>query len=295
MATEKDFELLDDYLSNRLEGQDKIELEKKLQSDASLKGELEFQKALIEGIQKARVADLKSMLNQTVIPSPTNSSLFAKVALTVAVVAAVGTGLYYLLGDESPAIETAPQTTIEESTGNEPLQEESVVAEADSKVEEEETVAAETKELREEPSSNKAADINKSEKKSDMTKAPVKQPSLEPYDPTKELEQISEKPEIIQEGNTSAVSSSTITVEVDNTNRKFEFHYQFKDGKLFLLGSFEKDLYEILEFFNDNKRTIFLYYNTGYYLLDEDQTNPTPLKPINDQSLIQKLKEYRGK
>jgi hypothetical protein len=294
MATEKDFELLDVYLSNRLEGQDKIGLEKKLASDSSLKGELEFQKALVEGIRKARVADLKSMLNHTVVPSPTNSSLFAKVALTIAVVAAVGTGLYFMLGDEAPVIETAPQTMEEDSISNEPLQEESIIAE-DDKLTEEETAIAETKKLQEQPSANKAADTKRAEKKSDIAKAPVKQPNLEPYDPTKELEQINEKPEIVQEGNTPSVTGSTIAVEIDNTNKKFEFHYQFKDGKLFLLGSFEKDLYEILEFFNDNKRTIFLYYNSGYYLLDEDQNNPTPLKAINDQSLIQKLKEYRGK
>jgi hypothetical protein len=294
MATEKDFELLDDYLSNRLEGQDKIGLEKKLASDSSLKGELEFQKALVEGIRKARVADLKSMLNHTVVPSSTNSSLFAKVALTIAVVAAVGTGVYFMLGDEAPVIETAPQTMEEESISNEPLQEESIIAE-DDKLTEEETAIAETKKLQEQPSANKAADTKRAENKSDIAKAPVKQPNLEPYDPTKELEQINEKPEIVQEGNTPPVTGSTIAVEIDNTNKKFEFHYQFKDGKLFLLGSFEKDLYEILEFFNDNKRTIFLYYNSGYYLLDEDQNNPTPLKAINDQSLIQKLKEYRGK
>jgi hypothetical protein len=295
MATEKDFELMDDYLSNRLEGQDKVGLEKKLASDSSLKGELEFQKALIDGIQKARVADLKSMLNQAVIPSPTSSSLFAKVAITIAVVAAVGTGLYFWLDDEAPVIESVPQTKLEESIRNEPLQEESVILEDDNKVENEEAVISEKRELQEQASSNKATDTKEVERKSEVVKAPVTQPSLEPYDPTKELEQISEKPEVVQEGNTPSITGSAIAVEIDNTNRKFEFHYQFKDGKLFLLGSFEKDLYEILEFFNDNKRTIFLYYNAGYYLLDEDQTNPTPLKAINDQSLIQKLKGYRGK
>lgn len=293
MATEKDLELLDDYLSNRLEGDHKLDFKKRLESDSSLKSELEFQKALVDGIKNARVAELKSMLNQTVVPSPTNSSVFAKAAVTIAVIAAVGTGLYFLLNEEAPVVEPVSQRTLDESTNNEPLQEESIVAEESDT--QDDMMASEKETVDEQVTSSKPIESKAPEKKSEIAKAPVKQPTLEPYDPTKELEQTSEKPEAVQEGGVPSVTSSTIVVQTDDTNRKLNFHYQFKDGKLFLLGSFEKDLYEILEFFNDNKRTIFLYYNSGYYLLDEEQTSPTPLKPISDQSLIKKLKEYGGK
>jgi hypothetical protein len=99
------------------------------------------------------------------------------------------------------------------------------------------------------------------------------------------LDDISEEP----------VSNSSMQVETDNANKKFDFHYAFSDNKLLLYGSFGKDLYTILEFFNNNKRTVFLHYNSNYYLLDESVEKPTPLKALNDPVLIQKLREYKGK
>lgn len=290
MATEKDFELIDNYLSNQLEGQEKLDFEKRLESDSSLKSEFEFQKELIEGIRKARIADLKTMLNQAVIPSPSNLSLLAKAGLAVAIVAAVGTGLYFWLDKDESAVQAPIDTTAETITATptpEGLKEEESVSEETATPQKSEPVQTET--------ITKPDLSDRSIKETESKQSPVKQPNLEPYDPTKELEHSSEKPEAVDEASTPSISTSSIVVETDNTNKKLNFHYQFKDGKLFLLGSFEKDLYEILEFFNNNERTIFLYYSSNYYLLDEKQTEPTPLKAIIDQALLQKLKEYRGK
>ena len=47
-------------------------------------------------------------------------------------------------------------------------------------------------------------------------------------------------------------------------------------------------------FFSDNKRTVFLYYKDSYYLLNEENETIKPLAPINDPSLLKKLKDYRG-
>lgn len=288
MATEKDFELLDDYLSNRLKGQDKLDFEKKIESDMSLRNELGLQKEFIEGIKKARVAELKAMLSEIATPAPTNSSLLAKVGLTAAAVAVVGMGLYFLFGKDDSAIE-ATQITKEQPAAVQPSVSEETIS--DDKMEEVVVIPQQEEKAKEE-SDNKSTS-GQPDKKAE-TGTPIQQPSLEPYDPTKELEQASERPEVVDESKTT-LSNSSIVVETDDTNKKLDFHYQFKDGKLFLLGSFEKDLYEILEFFNNNKRTIFLYYNSGYYLLDEGQTQPAPLKAINDPALLQKLKAYRSK
>lgn len=289
MATEKDLELLDDYLSNRMKGQDKLDFEKRLESDASLQGELGLQKEFIEGIKRARVAELKAMLNEIAVPAPSNSSLMIKGALTAVVVAIVGTGLYFLINKDEDPIQT--EITTQEPVGIPPASVESTDVPKDEIVEQpkDESKSAE------EPNENKVHTQPDAEKKSETKTSPLNQPSLEPYDPTKELEQVSEKPEALGETNVSSLTNSSIAVVTDNTDKKLNFHYQFKDGKLFLLGSFEKDLYEILEFFNNSKRTIFLYYNSSYYLLDENQAQPTPLKAITDPSLLQKLKASRGK
>lgn len=289
MATEKDLELLDDYLSNRMKGQDKLDFEKRLEADVSLQSELGLQKEFVEGIKRARVAELKAMLSEIAVPAPSNSSLMIKGALTAVVVAIVGTGLYFLINKDETPIQT--EVTTEEPTTVQPAPVESTDVRKDEIVEQPKT---ETKSA-EKPNENKVDVQPKAEKKSETKSSPLNQPSLEPYDPTKELEQASEKPEAVDETNAPSLTNSSIAVVTDNTDKKLNFHYQFKDGKLFLLGSFEKDLYEILEFFNNSKRTIFLYYNSGYYLLDESQSQPTPLKAITDQSLLQKLKASRGK
>jgi hypothetical protein len=88
-------------------------------------------------------------------------------------------------------------------------------------------------------------------------------------------------------------TSPSIAVEIDTKNKKYDFHYQFKDGKLFLYGPFENDLYEILEFFSDDKRTMFLFYQENFYLLKDDNEKLKPLGAIQDPSLIKKLKDYR--
>ena len=63
MASEKDLELLDQYVGNRLSPQDRAAFEKKLASDASLKNEFQLQQRVVEKIREARVKELKTMLN----------------------------------------------------------------------------------------------------------------------------------------------------------------------------------------------------------------------------------------
>jgi hypothetical protein len=90
-----------------------------------------------------------------------------------------------------------------------------------------------------------------------------------------------------------AFVTSSIEVETEANNRKYNFHYLFRNGKLILYGSFEENLYEILEFIAKEKRTVFLYYKSNYYLLDVKKDTPTELVAIRDPKLIQKLKEHR--
>lgn len=301
MATERDLELLDDYLSNRLEGTDKADFERKLESDASLQNELAVQKELVEGLKQARIAELKSMLSQTVIPPPSASSVAGKIAAWVIAASIVGAGSYYLLREKDNA-ETAsePAGVTERSDAAD-----NTVAKGNSEIEkaEPEVGRVEEKSLATEESNKetveKKAEADQSVKAPETKTAPQKsapviQPELTPYDPTKEPESTTDKPELSDELGVAGHTGSSIVVEVDGSNKKYDFHYRFADGKLYLLGSFEKDLYEIMEFFNNKKRTVFLYYHSNFYLLDESQEKPTPLTAITDPQLLQKLRDYRG-
>ena len=49
-----------------------------------------------------------------------------------------------------------------------------------------------------------------------------------------------------------------------------------------------------MEFFSDDKRTMFLFYNNQYYLLKEDNERLKPLQAIQDTTLLKKLRDYRN-
>ena len=299
MATDRDLELLDDYLSDKLEGAEKDDFEARLEADASLRNELAIQRELIGGLKSARVAELKSMLNQAVIPPASGSSIIAKFGAWVIAVAVVGLGSYYLWQQsDEPAIADESATVTEDAGVQAGEQTDIAPAEAAPDELQPQEGASATEQHGDEDAIDRVQseqNVQENRAETPQESSPVIQPEVTPYDPTKELEAGNGRPEPIDELGDNHAAESSIAVEVVDTGKKNDFHYQFKDGKLYLLGSFEKDLYEIMEFFNDNKRTVFLYYNSGFYLLDESKVEPTPLSAISDTELLKKLRDYREK
>jgi len=297
MASEKDLELLDQYVGNRLASQDRAAFEKKLASDTSLQNEFNLQQRVVGKIREARIKELKTMFNSVPASAlePTGTSLVTQITVGVAIVGAIGAGIYfYSSNDDNVADQQvakqeevtsqAPQTT-------EPQQDEASAQESPAtdqpKSSESESVVPSTEDKKKDAEIPQASDDA-------ITKEESKGPApLDVFDPSEETEAPGATPETkITES--TPLSKSSIVVETDSNNKKYNFHYQFKNGKLFLYGTFEKNLYEIMEFFSGNKRTVFLYYKDSYYLLNEENETIKPLAPINDPSLLKKLKDYRG-
>lgn len=284
MAVEKDFELLDDYLSNRLNGEERSAFDKKLEADAELKQELNIQQDFVEGIRKARTAELKSMLNNIPITSVQGgqTSFMLKAGSWVVIAGLVITGVYFYFSEND-----STEPVKEPATTEQPEVKATPPSELVPK-------PAEVTKPKEEP----AKETEKADKKTETNpiSSPTKKPELKVYDPSKEVSDESvekyeqEQLEIISK----AFVTSSIEVETENTHRKYTFHYVFRDGKLVLYGAFEKHLYEILEFISDDKRTVVLFYKSNYYLLDINKSTPTVLSPIKDRKLLKKLSEYRG-
>ena len=297
MASEKDLELLDQYVSNRLAAQDRTAFEKKLAADSSLRQELQIQQRVVEKIREARVSELKTMFNSVPMSAleTDGTSVGTKIALWAAVATVTGAGIYFYLTSsnnntasnvsvQEEVIDQAPITTepVEppstskdqaQATENEKPSEEAVSPQSDNKEE-----ASDTPEVQADPQSEQSA-----------RRAP-----LDVFDPSEEDRQSSDakSPGAVTES--TPLHKSSIAVEFDSDNKQYDFHYQFKNGKLLMYGTFEKNLYEIMEFFSDNKRTVFLYYKDNYYLLNEEDEKVKPLTRINDPVLLKKLKDYRG-
>lgn len=287
MATERDFELLDDYLSNRLSPEEKALFEQKLTTDSELANEMAVQQELVKGIQNARIAELKAMLNNvpvTPLPNPGTTSVLVKLAVGTAVVGVVATGIWYFNRDKvTPAISTIE--TPAETKDNKAAGEQTEVIPAITP--EEQTTKTETRQKTESGTPKQQKAVKDPEVKA--------KPEIEVYDPTTEDSE-GTKDHINQaesEPSELGKAEPSMAVSVDRTSKDYSFHYQYKEGKLFLYGPFETNLYEIMEFFANNKRTIFLHYKTDYYLLKEVDEKIRPLAPITDPALVNKLEESR--
>lgn len=298
MASEKDLELLDQYVSNRLAAQDRTAFEKKLAADSSLRQELQIQQRVVEKIREARVSELKTMFNS--IPAselePDGTSVGTKIALWAAVAAVTGAGVYFFLTSDNSDVSsdvTSHEQVIDQTPETaEPAESPSTSnnhAPATADDNDTDNAVTPQSENKDQASDTPQVQVDP------QTDQSAKPAPLDVFDPTEEERQSSDA----AKGPGAAAEStplhkSSIAVEFDSDNKRYDFHYQFKNGKLLMYGTFEKNLYEIMEFFSDNKRTVFLYYKDNYYLLSEEDDNVKPLTPISDPVLLKKLKDYRG-
>ena len=275
------FELIDDYLSNRLNEQDRTAFEHQLQGDPTLKGDVEFQRQVVQGVRQARAVELKNLLNN--VPVSGISWSGGKAAASVITAGLVAVSLYIYFKED-----IQPVTPIEE------IQQEITTPPADNLVEHSvtpmpeqsanERTSAGTEQLKEKPKVLKET----------ATSTPVRKPDIQVVDPSSELTE--SKPEAtanVAHGR-SEISASKMEVMTGLSDKKHNFHYQFSQGKLLLYGPFDKSLYEILEIHGEG-HAVFLFYKENYYLLDERQEEITELKYIRDAELIKKLKEYRDR
>jgi hypothetical protein len=279
------FELIDDYLTNRLSEQDQKSFEQQMAADPALKADVELQKEIIQGLKSARVAELKAMLNKVPVSTPTIYLSPLRIAAGLIGAAVLATGLYYF-SDRNDNLNTqqVSSSLIDSTTQKDQNKTENPV---DSSVNEvSDDVPVDKKD---------APVVSKNNDKRISTHSKESKPAIDLIDPTEELTE-NETDVALEKTGVKNPSISVVSIEVDvnSSERKFKSHYQFANGKLVLYGNFDKGLYEIIEVNAQNSRSLFLYYKTSYYQLDEAKKEVTPLKEITDPVLIQKLKIFRS-
>jgi hypothetical protein len=275
------FELIDNYLTNRLSKTEREAFESQLSSDPELKADLDFHTGVIEGVKKARATELKAMLNNVSIPSaPVIELSPLKIAAGLAGIALIASAMYLYL-NETPKVPKTP-TPIEDSV-TQTKSDTDAIKPVETVVEN--SVASEAGK----PETSRP---EKSKPSNKVSTKEVAKPVLEVVDPSEDLTESTATR--ATRGTKPALAFSTPEVEIDSSNKKYPFHYQFINSRVILFGSFDKSLYEILEI-NGGSHSVFLYYKENYYSLDESKQEITPLVVIKDKTLIQKLKEYRKK
>jgi len=282
MVSEKDFEALDHYVGNRLDAKEKAAFEQQLANNAELRQALAVQEQIVGGLRQARAAELKQMLkNVPVSTLPTQPSLLARVGLWAAAAGVVASGLYYYFNrDEEKAAPAAPKAEIkQEDVASVPP-----------------AAQPQAVQVPKETPSNAVKKTDAATKKTAVETPEEKtteRDAIEVFDPGAEGENANAAaaaPEVSR----GTITRASIATETDANNKKYKFHYQFKEGKLFLYG-IEKNLYEIMDFFVDNKHTMFLFYKDSYYLLNDENDKIRPLTPIKDADLVKRLNASRGR
>lgn len=259
--------------------------EKQMAVDPALKKEVEFQESVITEIKSARAAELKAMLNRVPVGGGTTVHFtVARLAAGIIGLGIVAASAYFIIRSKQvPELSNAAADLIKKK---EQLQQgvqkhipDPAIVPLEKKAEDKTVKSEETTTVPGQVHTNSGV---------------VVKPSLQIEDPSQEMEDNSGMPSTSEQPIDHVVSVSNIAVETDSANKRFNFHYQFAGGKLYLYGPFDKSLYEILEI-NTANHLVFLYYKSNFYLLDEKQLRITPLQPVADEALLQKLKEYRGK
>jgi hypothetical protein len=276
-------ELIDDYLTNRLSQQDRNAFEAQMKSDPTLKADVEIQSQIVDGLKKARATELKAMLNRVPVGGPSSMSPLQIAAGVVGTAILVSSIYFYFKPDTTPDIPEVTSTFEDSSKQIEPIEEVSPIEE-----EKKESPAKQEKVEESTEQNSVAPPVDPKTPAKSVTK-----PALDIMDPSAELTE-STATRGSGESSKPARASSKMEVEIDSSNKKYAFHYQFVSNKMILFGSFDKGLYEILEI-NGNINSRFLFYKENYYLLDDSKSEITPLEIIQDKTLLQKLKEYRKK
>ncbi len=277
----KNFELIDDYLTDRLQGEEKVEFERQLANDPALQKELKLQQRILEGIRNARAAELKSMLNKVPVGQGVHFD-FSIMRMAAGLIGAgvLAAAIYYYFRPEIH-LEDASTDLLKKTEKLKPTapeEEEQVPIDSSSRVEPEKNAV---------PAKDK---VKVKPVKAETT--PAGKPVIEIADPSEELtdgDNLNAMPEALA---TAKVSASQVEVEVDSSIKKYDFHYQFEGPRLMLYGPFDKTLYEVIEI-NGVGHSLFLFYKDQFYLLDEQQGDIKKLSPIMDKALVAKLGEYR--
>ena len=273
MADERDLELLDDYITNRMADPERRAFEQKLQADPDLQQEYALQTRLIKGIKDARVAQLKSMLNQVPVPAAgPGNALATKVILGTVATLIIAAATYWYVSREDMKMSETPAPAQHQAADEQVTPAESEATP--------ESVPSEQKVVRPEQGRTEQ-DKNQTSAGTEHSKPSLaKKPDpLQPPGATNKASGASEK--------------SAMTVETDRNNPQYQFHYQLRDGKLFLYGPFDATNYQVLDLLINDKRSVFLYYKDQYYKIEDGGSSVRSLSPVTDPDLVRKLKESR--
>lgn len=286
-------ERIEAYFNNELPEADKQQLMQDINSDASLKSEFQFQESIIDGIKDYRKKELIARLDNIQIVSA-GQSILLKTIGAVGIAAVVTVGTYMWLNRADDQLITSDDLANTEQLFNQPEETLAEVAsEVDSgsiveEVNEEEQV---NKELVAVPVEAEPAAVKSDE---DDTAAIPKVIIPEVQEPESgssvDVDEDLSAPEAMASSTIRLRSSTDVEVKL---SKKYDFHYQVKNGGLILFGNFNESPFEVIELKTNLGINSYLYFEDHFYALTNDSEEIKPLLVIENKELIKELEKRR--
>jgi hypothetical protein len=299
-------QLIDDYLAGNISIQNKAVVEHKLATDPEFRNEFDLQRNVINAIRNTRRLELKNHLNNIQVHWYHSIPDSWKIAASVSVVTLTTISAYFLMnpdtltGEKAGVKSDVPVETI--------IEEEAVPQKPTIRIEQIPEVTTDTsKEPVDQPaneiSDNPTASVEKTAKSPAVAAEPDTEPSIpETRHETQVVvpdmdEAFADAPDLNMDELTSDNLNKLNPVREDLysttevktlRHKKYDFHYDLRDGMLTLYGNFEEIPYEILEINSADGKRLFLLYRNNYYMLLNTR-EIAPLNPVTDTTLIREL------
>jgi hypothetical protein len=286
------------YLDGNMSLDQMQEFEKQLHTDPLLRSEFELQQDIIHTLQDFRKTQLKTRLDQVPVSMGPSGLMGIKAAAAVVISGVIGLGAYLYFVTPTEETSSLAETTI---VDDQVQPQEKIITEAPQKVFEATETIVEPEVEPQETETIAPVVINKPVTKvsdvstENVNKEFIKEPSpviISPKLINPDLDEINME-ESLEIPNASLAQEGLINnnvVEVETAKKDGEmFHYQYYSGKLYLYGDFRGNPYEIIELNSTNGKRLFIYYNSIYYRIMDNQQEITPLDELTNVDIIKKL------
>ncbi|RLD22566.1 MAG: hypothetical protein DRI71_07320 [Bacteroidetes bacterium] len=284
-------ERIEAYFNNELTGSEGQQLMQDINSDASLKSEYQFQQGVIDGIKDYRKKELIARLDNIQIASTGQSVLLKTIGVVgIATVVTVGSYLWVNRADDQPINPAEVIKTEEVVTQSEEPQQIATAteeAEKESIVEEEKPA---TKIVADKVDTTPVASTPKEESPTVIPDVVIPEVDEPETGTSTDVDEDLSAPEAMAASSIRLRSSTDVEVKL---NKKYDFHYQVKDGGLILYGNFNNSPFEVIELKTNQGINSYLYFEDHFYSLTNDSEDIKPLMVIDNKELIKELEKRR--
>lgn len=288
-------ERIEAYFNNELTESEGQQLMQDINSDASLKSEFQFQENVIDGIKDYRKKELIARLDNIQVASTGQSILLKSLGIVgIATVVTVGTYMMINQAEDQPVINEELNNTEQIVAQPEDTQDAVVEEIASNPIVEEkanEDMVAEADDVPSDVASDATTTVTPDNDDSTVVPNIVIPEVEEPESGTSlNVDEDLNAPEAMASSAIRLRSSTDVEVKL---SKRYDFHYQVKDGGLILFGKFNDSPFEVIELKTNQGINSYLYFEEHFYSLANVSDEIMPLRRIENKELIKELEKRR--